>query len=116
MVIGTDLADRVDRTLHALADATRRDILARTLVREESISSLARAYPMTFAAVHKHVTVLERAGLVTKRRRGRERLVRGEIESMRAARRVLDRLEDVWRGRVDRFGAVLADLTPEETP
>lgn len=109
-------AARVDRTLHALADATRRDILARTLRGEQSISTLARAYPMSFAAVHKHVAVLEGAGLVTKHRRGREQLVRGEIETVRAARLALEQLEDLWRGRLDRFGEVLADLTTQETP
>jgi DNA-binding transcriptional ArsR family regulator len=116
MVVGTAPAYRVDRALHALADATRRDILARTLTSERSISTLARSYPMSFAAVHKHVTVLERAGLVTKHRHGREQLVRGEIDSVRAARRVLDHLEDVWRGRLDRFGEVLAELTTEDSP
>lgn len=109
-------ADRVDRTLHALADATRRDILRRTLEDPASISTLARAYPMSFAAVHKHVAVLERAGLVTKQRRGREQLVRGEIDTVRTAQRALARLEDVWRGRFDRFGDVLAGLTSQENP
>ena len=115
---------REDLALHALADPTRRDILARTLVRERSISALAGKYPMTFTAVQKHVGVLERAGLVTKHRRGREQLVHGEIDAVREARQALDALEDVWRSRLDRFGDVLADLTapstrtatPEEDP
>jgi DNA-binding transcriptional ArsR family regulator len=59
--------------------------------------------------------VLERAGLVTKRRRGREQLVRGEIDPVREAERVLKGFEEMWRSRIDRFGDVLADLTQEET-
>lgn len=105
------MQERTSLALHALADTTRRDILARTLVREQSISTLAGAYPMTFAAVQKHVGVLERAGLVTKHRRGREQLIRGEIDALRATRQALEVLEDVWRTRLERFGDVLAELT-----
>lgn len=106
-----DAQERTSLALHALADATRRDILARTLGREQSISALAGAYPMTFAAVQKHVGVLERAGLVTKHRRGREQLIRGEIDSLRETRRALDVLEDVWRARLETFGDLLAEVT-----
>jgi len=105
--------ERTSLALHALADATRRDILARTLGREQSISTLAGAYPMTFAAVQKHVGVLERAGLVTKHRRGREQLIRGEIDALRGTRQALEVLEDVWRTRLERFGDVLAELTTD---
>lgn len=111
MVVRQFPARAEDLALQALADPTRRDILARTLRRERSISALAEKYPMSFTAVQKHVGVLERAGLVTKHRRGREQLVHGEIDAVRAARRALDALEDVWRSRLDRFGDVLADLT-----
>ena len=102
-----------DRLLHALADATRRDIVERTIGQEHSISSLARLYPMSFAAVQKHVAVLDRAGLVTKQRRGREQLVRGNVQAVRDAGAVLDRLEAIWRGRIDRIGELLADDLPE---
>jgi DNA-binding transcriptional ArsR family regulator len=102
-------AARADLLFRALADATRRDIVTRTLQREHSVSSLASVYPMSFAAVQKHVAVLEDAGLVTKRRRGREQLVRGNPRTVRDARAVLDQLETVWRRRIDRFGEVLAD-------
>lgn len=105
--------DRTDDAFHALADATRRDIVMRTLQGEHSVSALARQYPMSFAAVQKHVAVLERAGLVTKQRRGREQLVRGRVDTVRDARRVLEQLEEVWRGRIDRFGEILADVTKE---
>ena len=96
-----------DRLFQALADATRRDILAIVLHDEQSVSDLARRYPMSFAAIQKHVVVLERAELVTKQRRGREQLVRGNVETIRRAHRLLDLLEVVSRERIDRFGDVL---------
>ncbi len=91
---------------HALADATRRDIVLRVLQGEHPVSALARLYPMSFAAVQKHVAVLEAAERVTKRRRGREQLVAGNVGTVREAARLLDRLEALWRGRLDRFGEV----------
>jgi DNA-binding transcriptional ArsR family regulator len=99
----------VDRVFHALADATRRDIVVRTLQAEFSVSALARLYPMSFAAVQKHVAVLERADLVTKRRHGREQLVAGNVGTIRRASRLLDDLEAIWRARIGRFGAILAE-------
>src|SRR5687768_15965254 len=105
-----DLADdRADRVFQALADATRRDIVLRTLEGEQSVSSLARLYPMSFAAVQKHVAVLERAELVTKQRRGREQLVSGNVDTIQKAYRLLEQLEATWRGRIDRIGEILAD-------
>jgi DNA-binding transcriptional ArsR family regulator len=97
----------VDRMFAALADTTRRDIVTRVLRQEASISTLASQYDMSFAAVQKHVAVLERAGLVTKMRRGREQLVRGDIETIRTARELLRRYEEVWRGRLDRMHDLL---------
>ena len=94
---------------HALADATRRDILLRTLEGTHNVSALARRYPMSFAAVQKHVAVLEGAGLVVKQRNGREQLVQGNVETMRKAYRLLEQLEAVWRSRIDRIGELLAD-------
>ena len=94
---------------HALADATRRDIVRVVLVQEHSVSALARRYPMSFAAVQKHVAVLEEAGLVTKERRGREALVRGDVERLRDASRALDQLEQVWRDRVTQMDEILAE-------
>ena len=107
-----------DRLLHALADATRRDILRRSLVEEHSVSRLAEDYPMSFAAVQKHVAVLERAGAVEKRRHGRERLVRGNVTALRDASRVLADLEEVWRGRIDRIADLLdqPDNQPDNQP
>jgi len=110
MVVDTELSDgEVDRIFHALADATRRDILRRTLVGDESVSRLADAYRMSFAAVQKHVAVLEGAGLVTKQNRGRERLVRADPETIARAQQQLDAYAALWRGRVDRLEALLAE-------
>ncbi|WP_460660661.1 ArsR/SmtB family transcription factor [Kribbella swartbergensis] len=99
----------VDRLLQALADSTRRDIVRRCLVNETSVSRLAEAYPMSFAAVQKHVAVLERAGLVTKQRSGREQLVSTDVDAVRRAREALDHLEATWRGRVDRMSELLTE-------
>jgi DNA-binding transcriptional ArsR family regulator len=110
MVVAELVDDEVDRLFHALADTTRRDVLHRCILAEPSVSRLANAYAMSFAAVQKHVAVLERAGLVTKVRRGREQLVRTDGDAVGRARRVLDELETAWRGRVDRMADVLAQV------
>jgi DNA-binding transcriptional ArsR family regulator len=107
MVVGDE---EIDRLFHALADTTRRDILHRCIDGEPSVSRLADGYPMSFAAVQKHVAALERAGLVTKQRRGRETLVRTDAAAVERARRVLDELEAAWRGRVGRMGDLLAEM------
>lgn len=83
------------QVFHALADTTRRDIVRTVLVQEHSVSALARRYPMSVAAVQKHVAVLQEAGLVTKHRRGRESLVRGDIDRVRDARNALDIFEQL---------------------
>ena len=108
MVVDALTDEEVDRLFHALADTTRRDILHRCVRAEPSVSRLADVYPMSFAAVQKHVAVLERAGLVTKERRGREQLVRTDPDAVNRARRFLDELEKAWRGRVDRMADLLA--------
>jgi DNA-binding transcriptional ArsR family regulator len=116
MVVGELTDGGVDHVFHALADATRRDILRRSVRGELSVSRLAEAYPMSFAAVQKHVTVLERAGLVTKQRRGREQLVRTNPDAVGRARRALDQLEATWRSRVERMSRLLAqDSTRNRT-
>jgi DNA-binding transcriptional ArsR family regulator len=115
MVVGGFETDaEVDRLFHALADGTRRDILHRCIRGEPSVSRLADDYPMSFAAVQKHVAVLERAGLVTKERRGREQLVHTDGDAVGRARRVLDELETAWRGRVDRMADLLAHVPTGE--
>jgi DNA-binding transcriptional ArsR family regulator len=114
MVVGASTDEEVDRLFHALADATRRDIVHRCVRAEPSVSRLADVYPMSFAAVQKHIAVLERAGLVTKKRRGREQLVRTDPDAVDRARRVLDELETAWRGRVDRMADLLAQVPERE--
>ncbi|MBE7187768.1 metalloregulator ArsR/SmtB family transcription factor [Jatrophihabitans endophyticus] len=110
MVVRLELSDaEVDRIFRALADATRRDILRRTLVGEATVSGLAASYDMSFAAVQKHVAVLEGAGLVDKQIRGRERLVRGNPDTIRRAQALLDAYEQIWRGRIARLDALLAE-------
>lgn len=110
MVAQTELSDeRIDRVFHALAASTRRDIVRRTIEAEHSVSALAREYDMSFAAVQKHVAVLEEAGLIVKRAEGRERLVRADPAMIARARVLLARFEDMWRARVDRLDALLAE-------
>lgn len=103
-----------DLTFGALADATRRDIVRRALDGREGVSELAAHYEMSFAAVQKHVAVLERAGLVTKRQTGRRKVVHTNPVALAAARRLLDHYEDLWRGRVDRMTALIAEDEEEE--
>ena len=92
-----------DRIFSALADTTRRDIVRRAIAGEEGVAELAGHYPMSFAAVQKHVAILERAGLVSKQRIGRRKVVRTNLKGLHAARSLLDRYEDLWRDRVDRM-------------
>ena len=116
MVVDSLRAKRADHSVdvlfHALSDTTRRDILRCVGGGEYSVSQLAERYPMTFAAVQKHVALLERAGLVRKKRRGREQIVHAHDEGLARAQRVLDDLEDLWRGRIDR----MSDLLTAESP
>lgn len=108
MVVDELRDEAVDELFHALSDATRRDILRRCAQDVPSVSRLAEAYPMSFAAVHKHVKVLERAGLVTKERRGREQLVHTDVAAVNRVREVVDELERTWRGRAERMSDLLA--------
>src|SRR5512133_148330 len=82
-----------DRMFGALADATRRDIVRRAIVGEEGVAELAEHYQMSFAAVQKHIAILER---------------------LRVARRLLDQYEELWRGRVARMTALVTDDITEE--
>ncbi|WDH79036.1 helix-turn-helix domain-containing protein [Microbacterium esteraromaticum] len=106
----------VDRVFHALAASTRRDILRRTIEHEQSVSALAGDYDMSFAAVQKHVSVLEAAGLIVKRAEGRERLVRANPEMIAKARALLARYEELWRARIARLDDLLAQPAPETNP
>jgi DNA-binding transcriptional ArsR family regulator len=103
MVVSMLASFDADRVFAALADATRRDIVLRALDGREGVFELAAHYPMSFAAVQKHVAVLERAGLVTKERTGRRKVVRTNVEALQLARGLLDKYEALWRGRVERM-------------
>lgn len=105
---------RVDALFHALADRTRRDIMRRVLAGEHSVSALAVKYEMSFAAVQKHVVVLEKSGLLTKRRSGREQLASGDVAAVRSVAAMLTELEQVWRGRVARIDELISYDSIEE--
>lgn len=115
MVVDELTDDGVDRIFQALADVTRRDILSRSMRHGESVSALARHYDMSFAAVQKHVAVLERAELVTKQRRGREQIVHGDPATLRKAAALLDTYEQLWIQRAAQIADILAGEEGEPT-
>src|SRR3954466_3103923 len=108
MVVGLS-APEADRVVRALADATRRDILARAIEREQSVSALARRYEMSLTAVQKHVGVLERAALVSKQRTGREQRVAANPETLRKAATSLAAFEQLWLQRATKIAEILAE-------
>ena len=103
-----------DRMFGALADHTRRDIVRRAIDGQEGVAELASHYPMSFAAVQKHVAVLERAGLVSKDRDGRRKVVRTNVDGLGVARRLLENYEELWRGRMDRMAALVTDTKEKD--
>src|ERR687891_1497563 len=114
MVVPMQLAPPdFDRMFGALADHTRRDIVRRAIDGREGVAELASHYPMSFAAVQKHIAILERAGLVSKHRSGKRKVVRTNLEGLRVARRLLDRYEELWRERVERLHQLISD-SPKE--
>jgi DNA-binding transcriptional ArsR family regulator len=115
MVVSMDPAFNADMVFAALADATRRDIVLRALAGREGVAELAGHFPMSFAAVQKHVAVLERAGLVTKERTGRRKVVRTNVEGLQLARGLLDQYEALWRGRVERMTDLITSTEGDNT-
>ncbi|MFB2582982.1 ArsR/SmtB family transcription factor [Herbiconiux sp. P15] len=111
MVVQELSETEADAMFRALADSTRRDILRRAIRHEQSISAIAASYPMSWAAVQKHVSVLERAALISKERRGKEQIVRANLDSVRRASLLLDRFEQLWRDRVSRIDDLLSETT-----
>ena len=110
MVVSVQIAPPdFDPVFAALADHTRRDIVRRAISAEEGVLELASHYPMSFAAVQKHVAVLERAGLITKQRIGRRRVVRTHLETLLFARRLLEKYEGLWRARIDRMNRLIVE-------
>jgi DNA-binding transcriptional ArsR family regulator len=109
-----DGEERADALFHALADRTRRDIMRRVLAGEHSVSALAAKYEVSFAAVQKHVVVLEKAGLLSKRRSGREQLASGDVAAVRSVASMLTELEQVWRDRVARIDELISSDPAKE--
>jgi DNA-binding transcriptional ArsR family regulator len=114
MVVDQLSSEEIDRVFHSLADATRRDILVRAIEQEQSVSGLARHYEMSFAAVQKHVAVLERARLVVKQRRGREQIVHSNAVTLRKAAGLLDAYEQLWIKRASTIADILAGEEGEQ--
>ena len=107
MVLHFETEESINQLFRALADGTRRDILARSLTETPSVSDLASRYEMSFAAVRKHVAVLERAGLIKKRPNGREQLVSTNLARLERAGEVLDHFESIWCQRMAQLDDVL---------
>ncbi len=105
-----------DRMFGALADHTRRDIVRRAIDGEEGVAELASHYPMSFAAVQKHVAVLERAALVTKERRGREQVVHADVAVLRTENRLLEAYERIWRHRAAGIERILTEDRERQQP
>ena len=103
-----------DRMFGALADATRRDIVRRAIEGNEGVAELADHYPMSFAAVQKHIAILERAHLITKERIGRRKVVRTNLEGLLVARSLLDLYEELWQGRIDRMAELVTDTKEKD--
>ncbi len=108
MIVEIAEEERADRLFGALANSTRRDIVRRTLKDDYSVSELSRCYTTSFAAIQKHVAVLEAAGLVSKRASGREQIVTGDVETIEAMHALLGQFESIWRDRMGRFDSVLS--------
>lgn len=106
--------EEVDLLFHALADRTRRDIMGKVSQSEQSISDLARQYEVSFAAIQKHVAVLEKASLVSKRVEGRRKLVRNNPDTLHRATELLARYEQVWTQRIDAIGQILDQENSEK--
>src|SRR4051812_31621915 len=117
MVVSMQTTTHLDQVFAALADAPRRDIVRRAIAGEEGVAEIAAHYPMSFAAVQKHVAILERAGLVGKERTGRRKVVRTQEQGLQIAQRLLDEYEELWRGRINRMTDILnAPKEPTSCP
>ena len=116
MVVQQLAESEADEIFRALADSTRRDILRRTIRHEQSISTLAESYTMSWAAVQKHVSVLERASLVSKERRGKEQIVHAQLDAVRRVSLLLARFEQLWLDRFTRLDELLLEETSDDRP
>ena len=105
----------LDRTFGALADPTRRRILEQLAKGGKCVTDLARPHPMSLAGVSKHLMVLEKAGLVKRRRKGRVHSLALEAKPMREAQAWIDRYRKFWEGNLDQFEKFLDKLQTKET-
>jgi DNA-binding transcriptional ArsR family regulator len=105
----------LDRTFGALADPTRRQILAQLAEGDECVTDLARPHAMSLAAVSKHLIVLEKAGLIKRRRRGRVHSLKLETKPMQEARAWIDRYRKFWEANLDQFETYLDKLQTKKT-
>ena len=107
-------ADRLSATFAALADPTRRAILARLAAGEQSVTDLAEPFDMSLPAVSKHLRVLERAGLIARGRDAQKRPCRLEPAPLKAVAEWAERYRALWEGRLDRLDDYLKQLTAKE--
>jgi DNA-binding transcriptional ArsR family regulator len=103
------MVERLDATFSALADPTRRGMLATLMSGEKSIGELAAPYRMSFAGAAKHVGVLERAGLVERRKAGRQQLCRLRPQPLKEAQDYLTQWERFWNGRLNALEAMIRE-------
>jgi DNA-binding transcriptional ArsR family regulator len=108
-------SETLDRTFGALSDPTRRQILAQLATGEACVTDLARPHVMSLAAVSKHLLVLERAGLVSRRREGRVHSLSLETVPLQEAQAWIERYHRFWTGNLDRFENYLEQLQSEQT-
>lgn len=99
--------NRLDMTFHALADPTRRGMLASLALGEKSIGELAEPFAMSFAGASKHVKVLEDAGLIARRKMGRTHLISIDAKPLEEAERWMRQWEKFWNARLDRLEALI---------
>lgn len=105
----------LDAIFGSLADPTRRDILKRVAKKEMSVSDIAKPYKLTFAAISKHLKVLEKAKLIIKRRQGKEQIIQLSPSSIKDAAKYLQEYEKLWDHRLDSLERYLSSLPPEHT-
>jgi DNA-binding transcriptional ArsR family regulator len=106
--------NRLDMTFHALADPTRRGMLASLALGEKSIGELAEPFDMSFAGASKHVKVLEDAGLIARRKAGRTHLISIDAKPLEEAERWMRQWEKFWTVRLERLEALIDRDTKEK--
>jgi DNA-binding transcriptional ArsR family regulator len=109
-------ADHLSTTFFALADPTRRDILARLAAGDATVSELAAPYDMSLAAISKHLKVLEGAGLVSRGREAQRRPCHLEAKPLRAVAEWVEGYERFWNRNLDSLGAYLEEMQRKATP